>query len=124
METFKVGEKVAYNYSWMGNRRVKTILRETKTQYILENDTRIRKADLREVGNHQRSIEKLTDEILAEFKIKRTKAIVSINLDTMNRYRNCIKVKDIEKLIKADMLIKEAANLLGIRLLGVRLESE
>jgi len=96
---FAVGETVAIESGYRNTEyRLVQIVRETATQWVLENDTRINKKDNSIVGQKYKKAYKVTQQI--EDKIERTRLVRNINYEINNLYResNYIKNHNIREL--------------------------
>jgi hypothetical protein len=96
---FAVGETVAIESGYRNTEyRLLQIVRETATQWVLENDTRINKKDNSIVGIKYRKAYKVTQQI--NNVIERTRLIRNINVEINNLYSesNYIKNHNIKEL--------------------------
>lgn len=118
----KVNDKVAYLTGYYSTRwKIGTIIRETKTQFILDNGLRYRKDTLRKIGGRggkysdsHNYITELTDEILKEIKLYNKLSTACELMNDLGNYRNHIPTKNIKDIGLAIGKMIEVKNLLGI----------
>jgi hypothetical protein len=118
----KVNDKVAYLTGYHNTRwKISTIIRETKTQFILDNGLRYRKDTLRKIGGRggkysdsHNYIRELTDEILNKIKLHKKLSIACELMHDLGEHRNRIQTKNIKDVGIAIGKMIEVKNLLGI----------
>jgi len=98
-EAFKIGETVTFGrYGWYHQGiNIAKIERETKKQYVLDNNRRYWKETLREVGESG-YIEKFTDEKKEKYKLQKTLSEISARISSLDNIRRHIQNKNLKEL--------------------------
>lgn len=111
----KVGDKIAVRTGglWGLEYTIRTIVRETKTLWVLDNSRKYRKYSLREVGDHSVRIEELTKDILYRIELRKARIKSARLIDVLSNNRNRIEETYIDKINLAGKLLLKAIDLLG-----------
>lgn len=116
MSVFAVGVEVyVRGTGWNNSIHTNTIERETKTMWVLDNGKKYYKESLREYGNRwSGDLKLLTDEVRHEIKLMNKKRSVSNLMYDLGQKRNHIKTKEFKDLRKAEIMLKDVFELIGI----------